>query len=412
MVTKVTTRTCTGATRSAVAAAAVFLAVASARVSGADTVTTIEGDIFRGRVVSLDAEHLQVAEEGGAKRRLKAVDIASVVFDSGDRAVPAAVEGLVVTAAGSRLSARSITMREGTLTFINPALGKLRLAAEKTLSIFLPRGKEKVQTIIEDCRRRSYEHGSRDRLVIRGADGAARSVEGVLTRIGTDKIAFRFGGRERTISRSSVPAIMLAELAAVTVAPRCDVALPGGDVLRAGSVAIAENTITANTPDLGTVALDAAAGTVIRFRSDRVQPLAALKPAVVEERGFFKTTFTHRVNRSVGGGKIVLGGVTYDRGIGLHSYAALSWDIGRIYTIFLATVGIDDAVRPRGNAAVQILGDGKVLYDDPSVTGTDDPAEIKIDVSGVARLTIRVDFGADGLGVSDHVDVAAPRLIK
>lgn len=411
MVTKMTTRRFTGAAR-AVVAAAVFLAVASVRVAGADTVTTIEGDIFRGRVVSLDDEYLQVTEEGGAQRRLKAADIASVVFDAGDRTAPAGVEGLVVTAAGSRLSARSIAMRDGTLTFSHPVLGKLRLAAEKTLSIFLPRGKEKVQTVIEDCRRRGYEHGSRDRLVIRGEDGDVRSVEGVLTRIGADKIAFRFGGRERTISRSSVPAIMLAELAAGQSPPRCDVTLPDGDVLRAGSVAIAEKTITANTPDFGTVALDTAAATVIRFRSDRVQPLVALEPAAVEERGFFKTTFTHRINRSVGGGRIVLGGVTYDCGIGLHSCAALSWDIGGTYTIFLATVGIDDAVRPRGNAAVQILGDGKVLYNAPSVTGTDDPAEIKVDVSGVARLTIRVDFGTDGLGVSDHVDVAAPRLIK
>ena len=46
------------------------------------------------------------------------------------------------------------------------------------------------------------------------------------------------------------------------------------------------------------------------------------------------------------------------------------------------------------------------------LTGKDDPQLVRAKVAGVKKLTIRVDFGQDNLDVSDHVDLAAARLIK
>jgi hypothetical protein len=86
----------------------------------------------------------------------------------------------------------------------------------------------------------------------------------------------------------------------------------------------------------------------------------------------------------------------------------------------LATVGIDDAVRPSGQATLEVLGDGKPLaihvgdekHKSLDLTGKDNARSIRVDVRGVKSLTLRVGFGADGLGVGDHVDLAAARLVK
>jgi hypothetical protein len=58
------------------------------------------------------------------------------------------------------------------------------------------------------------------------------------------------------------------------------------------------------------------------------------------------------------------------------------------------------------------LADGKPLGESLHVTGQAEPQPVRLNVRGVKQLLIRVDFGPDGLGVGDHVDLAGARLIK
>ena len=58
------------------------------------------------------------------------------------------------------------------------------------------------------------------------------------------------------------------------------------------------------------------------------------------------------------------------------------------------------------------LADGRGLGEAVRVTGKAEPRQVRLDVKGAEKLTIRVDFGQDGLGVGDHVDIAAARLVK
>jgi len=37
---------------------------------------------------------------------------------------------------------------------------------------------------------------------------------------------------------------------------------------------------------------------------------------------------------------------------------------------------------------------------------------VRLSVQGVKTLTIRVEFGSDGVDVGDHVDIADARLVK
>jgi len=80
--------------------------------------------------------------------------------------------------------------------------------------------------------------------------------------------------------------------------------------------------------------------------------------------------------------------------------------------VFVTMAGIDDAVRPRGDAALTVLGDGKELLAPLRLRGQDAAKRVRVEVEGVKRLVVRVGFGEDGLDVADHVDLADARLIR
>ncbi|RMF82449.1 MAG: hypothetical protein D6744_06075 [Planctomycetota bacterium] len=60
---------------------------------------------------------------------------------------------------------------------------------------------------------------------------------------------------------------------------------------------------------------------------------------------------------------------------------------------------------------MKVVGDGQVLWESPSVRGNQPPQELLVDVTGVRRLTLVVDYGAD-LDLSDHVIWALPRVMR
>ncbi len=105
-----------------------------------------------------------------------------------------------------------------------------------------------------------------------------------------------------------------------------------------------------------------------------------------------------------------LDGVQYERGIALHSRTVAVYRLSGPYRRFQAIAGIDDRVRPRGNVRLIISGDGRELLA-KTIAGTDAPLEIDVDLTGVRRLTIEVDFGED-LDVADHLDLCEARIVK
>jgi len=120
--------------------------------------------------------------------------------------------------------------------------------------------------------------------------------------------------------------------------------------------------------------------------------------------------FAPHNDRSLSSGPLKLNGKTYRRGLALHSRTVLTYRLGENFQRFQATAGIDDSVRPGGQVQLVIRGDDRVLLDSP-VSGVDPPLPVDLDVTGIRRLTIVVDFGED-LDVGDHLDLGEARLLK
>ena len=106
----------------------------------------------------------------------------------------------------------------------------------------------------------------------------------------------------------------------------------------------------------------------------------------------------------------VLDGRSRENSLSLHARSLVTWRVPEGSRRFVATVGIDDAVRPGGNAVVQISADGAEVLK-KTVTGRTAAEEIRVDLTGVRRLTILVDYG-EGMDIGDTVVFADARIVQ
>lgn len=64
-----------------------------------------------------------------------------------------------------------------------------------------------------------------------------------------------------------------------------------------------------------------------------------------------------------------------------------------------------------GNVKLVVLGDQRELFS-REIRGTDAPVEIDVDMTGVRRLRILVDFGDDRSDAGDHLILGDAHLTK
>lgn len=165
----------------------------------------------------------------------------------------------------------------------------------------------------------------------------------------------------------------------------------------------------------------------IYYKNGRVVYLSDVKPSQVDENANCirwrdplpgDLAFPWQADRSAKNTPLKIRNQSFRKGIGVHAYSALTWNLDGGYTKFQATIGIDDSANDRspgtpiGNVAFKILADAKEIFDSGPVTSTDKPRVIAMDVAKVKLLTLVVTFGDDGNGQGDHADWALARVIR
>jgi hypothetical protein len=257
-----------------------------------------------------------------------------------------------------------------------------------------------------------------DVLVTRDAEGTRR-LGGRLVELGPKGGSFVFGGRTRSFKTEKLYGVVfaagipsgLSEPFSVTVTLADGSVLPG----RVQDAQVDQLRLATSLGPL--VALPFEDVVSVDVRSRRVAYVSDLP--VYDERvegrlhraESGEPLWPVRQDRAVGGGPLSMAGQVFSKGLGVHSFTELTFDIGGAYETFVATIGLDDAVRPRGHVVFRILGDDQVLFDSGAVTGQDEPREIKVDVSAVGVLKLVVDYG-DGLDLADHADWGNARLLR
>ena len=251
---------------------------------------------------------------------------------------------------------------------------------------------------------------AQDVLVTRGPEDA-KSLRGRLETLDAESGSFAFGDRPRTFQTDKIFGIVFAAGASKNPTWPLTVELSDGSVV-SGSLERADAESLRVATSVGPV-VEMKIGDVssLRVRSPRVVYLSDLTPAAERTEGMLHRPWPVRRDRNVSAKPLSIGGRVFDKGLGVHSRTELDYQIGGAYESLVATIGIDDAVRPAGSVIFRVVGDGKVLFDSGILTGKEPPRDVKVDVTGVKMLTLVVDYG-DGLDLSDHADWGGIRLLK
>lgn len=261
----------------------------------------------------------------------------------------------------------------------------------------------------ELSRRLRNQEAGRD-LLIAVRDGKPVVLPGTLERITPEAWTFRIGDKAQTAPLDKAYAVVLSRPLTASAAPPAEIALRSGGTLHGRIRSADARAFRIDAGALGTVDIPVDFVASITLRSGRVVHLADLEPATVTQRSYFDLSWPPRKNCNVTGGPIRLDGRRYERGLGVHAYTSMSWELGGEYEQLTAMIGIDESVAPRGRAVFRVLCDSKVAYDSGPI-GQGLATLIKVDLTGVKTLTLECDPG-DDLDISDHCNWAAARLVR
>src|SRR5205823_7207309 len=119
----------------------------------------------------------------------------------------------------------------------------------------------------------------------------------------------------------------------------------------------------------------------------------------------FDAQFPARMDASVEGGNLTVGGFLCERGIGVHSRSQITFNLPGTPAKFVAVCGIDAETKGRGEVSARVLADGKEVWSAASISGKDAAKFIPaVDLGTAKTLELEVDYGADGDDSGDHFD--------
>ncbi len=159
--------------------------------------------------------------------------------------------------------------------------------------------------------------------------------------------------------------------------------------------------------------------TSIDFSRGKIVFLSDLKPESAVYTPYFgmdqelparAELFRPRQDQSMESRPLRLAGNQFPKGLAIHSCTEMKYYLPGKFRKLEAVAGIDDDFRPRGNARLVLRGDDKTLLE-TTITGTDPPKAIEVDLTGVRRLVILVDYG-DQLDIFSCLDLCNARIAK
>ena len=150
------------------------------------------------------------------------------------------------------------------------------------------------------------------------------------------------------------------------------------------------------------------------FKGGNLVYLSELTPKSIEEKPYVSgvpIVFHWRRDQSTTGRPMSIAGKTYEKGVGMHSFARLTYDLGGQYVKFLAQVGLDSAAPPTAVCTWKLSIDGKEAAAGLA-RANDVPKPVKVELNGAKELELICDYGPDDDDAGDHLDWASARLIK
>jgi hypothetical protein len=273
-----------------------------------------------------------------------------------------------------------------------------------------------------------------DLLVVLKKDGKSLDyVEGVLGDITDEKVEFKLDGELNRVDRAKVAGVIYSRQEQQSAAdPR--MVLQGRSGLRASAAKVELADSMLNITTAGNVKLawpiddieliDYSAGKILYLSdiepaSQNWSPLVGVPAGATLAAAYGQP----RRDRSAFGSKLSLliknengddspQGATriFNKGLSLRSRTELVYRVPAGFKRFTAIAGIDPATISSGNLRLAILADDHPLLE-TEIAGDQPPQPIDVEISGVKRLKILVDFGQN-LDSGDWLNLCDAKIVK
>ncbi len=378
--------------------------------------TTLDGESLKGELVSLNSEHVVV--QGDVEEQSIAVDQLMLLHLTEADSNSKLATQFVTLGDQSSLGFESIIFNEKNAIIQTPLLGGQTVAVSEIRNIRWGALDEKVTESWSDLESR----GARDDLLVFRKGDVLDYVAGSVSDVGEKGVTISVRGRDLTAPLERVFAVVFTNRSEKGQPGLGLLRTTGGDTLKAKSLTLEENTLKVSMASGIEASIDLSKIREIDFGGGRIRFLADLpfdeSASTSPDPDFPVVWFTARNFPAGTGGRrrLTIDGEQYQRGLWLHSGAVVRFRLNRQFSEFRTLAGFDQTHignMPRINPKVKlvVLGDGEELYS-REFLWSDSPEKVKLDMSNVRELIVRVESLGVGKGILEHFALGDAQVIQ
>ena len=401
----------------------------SAATASEATVTPLRGDAVSGKLLGITEQQVEI-ETAAGPQTFGAAQLQSLQFSPSASPISDIADSSIAVRLidGSILSATAFRVDKGQAAVEVPPSAKLEFPSRLVHSVRLAKQDSVVQKQWQEILDRP---ATADMLVVRkmttGGTGGTEAtavvldhLQGIVRDINNEAVGFEFDGSPLEVPRKKVEGIVYFHPPAAIPTSPCRIADASGSTWNVRSLRWNAGQLEIVTVAGVSHVLPALGPTKIDYSTGSLVYLSDLKPEVTEWQPYIESVavadalakwFQPRFDSSIYGGPMMLDGQPFNRGLSVHSRSRIAYRLTDNYQHLLATVGIEDRFRSSGSVRLAISGEKGILFE-KVVTGRDAPLDMDVDIQGVRRLQILVDFGDDQSDVGDHLNLCNARLTK
>ena len=399
-------------------------------------VKTLDGMVHRGKLAELSTGALRLDVEN----QLRSFDLEQVLRVSLPAAPPVIEDsGLLVVelTGGSSLHGTSFHVDGDFATCELVGVGDVRFPTSSIIAVRWNDADDMLDEAKASQLQKQWEEfheaqPTSDRIVVRQTvmrEGRSFTsligLEGVLHDVTSNVVHFQYDGEMLEVRRPGKVEGLLYYHSNRENPPQgiCDVLGADGSTFSAQSIQIHGDQLQLVTVADARLTLPLSRVRLLDFSRGKLVYLSDLRLESVQWKPFVSTSrgqdlldqlYQPQRDQNFDGGPLQLraeGKIdSYEKGLAIHSRSTLVYRLRGSYRRFAALAGIDPAVGSRGHVKLVVSGDDRPLFDG-TVSGEDEPVPLDLDITGVRRLKILVDFG-DDLDIGDHLNLCEARISK
>ncbi len=375
---------------------------------------TLAGDTFEGKLVGVDSPWQLRFDVAGKTRTLPATDLVRWATPIEPERGP-----LVYLADGSLLVGDDVQIVDDRLLLLTDLFGHVSFSLKQVRGVLLslPLRPAKQDQLAD---RIIQATGATDRLIFRNGD----ELSVTLGQWKENELKVAIGGQNMEVDPKQLAAIVFnPKLVAKTKNVRFTAfaGFQDGSLLHVKSMEWENESLhitlahgqTLSSDQPGQICSLLPLGTDAVYLSDH-------KPYRFQHVPFLDLKWNYQRDRSVLGTRLRVDNRLYQKGIGVHSGARLTYKLDQPYQRFQAELAVDDEARIqgakiRGSVTFRVLTtDGKrwtEAYASPTVRSGDKPIPIEVEIRNAKAIALVVDY-ADRGDVRDYANWLGARLVK